>query len=454
MTTPVAPAPVAERIAPLRAVVDTVLRDFGDLGYLAPKGVLEVPVTVGPVHRLRIELPRQFLHLQSVDLVTDDGSDATAGATVTASSWYGTYGDRFTPEALFDWDNPTGTVVHTEKDDPSWVEITFPSPLRLTAVRLRNVNGETATRAARLRVVARTRFRSHVVFDGGRRHKELRSVAATMPTGGDPDLEILRDVLVDTASGSYQKGKEKLGSADLDPALVTAFRGLANERLLPSRNLMWTIHGPCRSFRFWSDDEQLAYVRFAAEVVDVLRDLTPHVSLGFGSVLSVVRDRALIPHDDDLDLIIGFEPEEAATLADGLALVASFLTERGYAVRGNWSAHRQVARTPKGKHLDVFVGLFEGDAISWYPGTRGALDRDTMYPTAEAELLGVPCRIPARPETYLERLYGPGWVSPDPNFAHRWDRSAYADLAGGRPAPAPAPAATASPAPPAASPTG
>ena len=105
--------------------------------------------------------------MQSIALDTDDGSDATVGAEVTASSWYGTYGERFTPEALFDWDHPTGTVVHTEKDDPSWVEISFPNPVRLTAIRLRNIVGETSTRAAKLRVLVRTRFRSHVLFDGG-----------------------------------------------------------------------------------------------------------------------------------------------------------------------------------------------------------------------------------------------------------------------------------------------
>jgi hypothetical protein len=429
MTTPVASA--AERLAPLRGLVSTVLRDFPDLGYLGPRGVLEVPVDVGPVHRLRLELPGQFLHLQSVGLVTADGSDASVGATVTASSWYGPYGDRFSPEALFDWGHPTGTAVHTEKDDPSWVEIRFANPVDLTGVRLRNVANDTATRAASLRVIARTRFRNHVLFDGGRRHKELRAAAAqvTFPSP-DAELVVLRDVLVDTARGAYPQAKKRLTSAELDADVVKAFRALVNEELLPSRSLMWTIHGPCRPFRFWSEEEKLTYVQFAAEVVDVLRDLTPHVSLGFGSVLSVVRDHALIPHDDDLDLIIGFEPHEAATLADGLGLVESFLTERGYSVRGKWSAHRQVARSPRGKHLDVFVGLFEGDAISWYPGARGGLDRDTMYPTRTAELLGVECRIPARAETYLERLYGPGWVSPDPNFAHRWDRSSYADLAG------------------------
>ena len=67
-------------------------------------------------------------------------------------------------------------------------------------------------------------------------------------------------------------------------------------------------------------------------------------------------------------------------------------------MRGNYSAHRQIGRNNRGKHVDVFVGLFEGDAISWYPGTRGALDRDTMYPTTTAPLLGVECPIPARAE--------------------------------------------------------
>ena len=428
MTTPAASP--AERLDPLRELVTTVLRDFPDLGWLGPRGVLEVPVTVSRVSVLRLELPGQFLHLQSIGLVTADGSDASAGATVTTSSWYGTYGERFTPEALFDWERPDGTAVHTQKDDPSWVEVRFPQPVTLTHVRLRNVSNDTATRAAKLRVLARTRFRSHVLFDGRARHRQLREAAARLPLdAADTDLVALRDALVDCARGAYPQAQKRLDA--VDPDLVKGFRGLVNEELLPARELLWTIHGAHRSFRYWPDEEKVAYVRFAAEVVDALRELTPHVCLGFGAVLSVVRDKALIPHDDDLDLIIGFEPHEAATLADGLETVSAFLRERGFDVRGNWSAHRQVGRSSRDKHVDVFVGLFEGEAISWYPGTRGGLDRATMYPTAVADLLGVPCRIPAQAEAYLEQLYGVGWGTPDPHFAHRWDRSSYADLAGG-----------------------
>ncbi len=420
-----------DRVAPLRAVVADTSRRFPELGYLGPGGVLRVPVDVGPVTVLRLELPGQFLHLQSIGLVTADGSDASAGAQVTASSWYGPYGGQFDPARLFDWEHPDGTVVHTQKDIPSWLEVKFARPVRLTEVRLRNVLNETATRAQRLRVIVRTRWRTRVVFDGEKRHQALRATVAGYDLGaGDPQVQSLVPVLVEILRGAYPAARKALAEAELDTDVVKAFLGVVNAELLPSRELLWTIHGATRAFRFWSPTEKVDYVRFAVDVVEALREITPHVCFGFGAVLSVVRDKALIPHDDDLDLIVGFERHEAATLAEGLAVVTTALRERGYSVRGNYSAHRQVAPIAGGKHLDVFVGLFEGDVISWYPGTRGALDRATMYPTTTAPLIGVECPIPARPEDYLVALYGEGWHTPDPHFSHSWDRSAYADLAG------------------------
>src|SRR6187200_949550 len=141
-----------ERVAPLRALVDDISGQFPELGYLGPGGVLRVPVDVGGVTRVRLELPKQFLHLQSIGLQTADGSDASSGAEVTASSWYGGYGEKFDPARLFDWDHPDGTVIHTEKDELSWVELRFARPVQLTEIRLRNVRNATTTRAKRVRV--------------------------------------------------------------------------------------------------------------------------------------------------------------------------------------------------------------------------------------------------------------------------------------------------------------
>jgi hypothetical protein len=89
-----------------------------------------------------------------------------------------------------------------------------------------------------------------------------------------------------------------------------------------------------------------------------------------------------------------------------------------------------VARPGQGKKLDVFVGIFEGDTISWYPGTRGSLHRETMFPTSEGPMLGHACPLPRNPLQYLETVYGPGWRNPDPAFRHQWSGAGYEDIAG------------------------
>ena len=80
----------------------------------------------------------------------------------------------------------------------------------------------------------------------------------------------------------------------------------------------------------------------------------------------------------------------------------------------------------------MFVGIFEGDAVSWYPAARRSLTRDIVFPPGRADLLGTSCAVPAQPEMYLERVYGDGWRVPDPYFSHPWDPTSYADIAGSR----------------------
>ncbi len=435
----------------LEALAHTAAVELPELAYLASDGILDLPVEHGRIVKIRLELPpKQFLHLQSIGITADDVEDITEVATVRVSSWYGTYEERYDPARLFDFDSPSGTVVHTKADEPAWLEVRFSWPVRVTRLRLRNVPIATARRARGLTVSVTTAWRrTHVLLDGCKTLSSLRRLlnhAAALP-GLSPQAQAVLPVLELTISGDYPRAREEFDALEiLDDDDRRAFRAAVNTELLSSRSLEWTVHGPQRSFRFWSAEEQADYVRDTVDVTEALHSLTPYVSFGFGAVLAVVRDKALIPHDDDLDIIVGFEPEQAATLVDALRLVDKHLTPLGFRVSGNFSAHRHVG-WPGKEYVDVFVGIFEGDAISWYPGTRGALCRSVMYPTLEGSLLGVPCPLPAEPETYLERLYGPGWRSPDPCFKHVWDKSAYADISGraGPAAPQPGPATDVSP---------
>lgn len=262
-----------------------------------------------------------------------------------------------------------------------------------------------------------------LVYDRGARVAQAREEVANTLQEHHPELVT---PLGAAFAGDYKGARAALDKAEVDDATQREFRAVVTRHLLADRSLEWTVHGPQRCFRFWSPEEKVAYVQHAADAARALSELSPNVCFGFGAALSVVRDGDLIPHDDDLDIIIGFDPDEAATLQEGLKLVEEHLRGKGFVVRGNFMAHRHVT-VPGRKHVDVFVGLFEGDTIAWYPGRRGTLTRDIMFPPTSRELLGVECPLPAQPETYLERLYGPSWHTPDPHFRHTWDSAAYAD---------------------------
>ena len=417
-------SPVADLVRAGRAL-------FPDLDFLAPGAVLEIAVAPPALDRLRIELPgKQYLGLQTIG-VDAGGADIAALSTVELSSWWRWRADHFTVERLFDFDHPTGIVVQTDADDEPWLEVRFARPLPVSAIRLRNVDDQTSVRASGLRVLGGADRGWTVLYDQGERirllEEALRGRAAVEASPERDLIAALVPVVTLTMAGCYTEARRVFEALDLTPDVRRHFRAAVNGDVLIDRGLEWTGHGPQRCYRFWSEAEKLAYVEFTAGVADALASLTPHVCFGFGAVLGVVRDGDVIPHDDDLDLIVAFEPHEASSLTEGLRCVEEHLRPLGFTVRGNFSAHRHVSR--KGaKHIDVFVGLFEGDSVSWYPSRRGSLTRDIMFPTSAGRLHGVTVPLPRSPLVYLERIYGPGWRRPDPDFAHTWDPAGYADL--------------------------
>jgi hypothetical protein len=414
----------------LRPLVDEAADAFVDLGFLAPDGMLDLPLPHRPGRVIRLEAAGDGpLRLQSVALDGADAADVADRVDVRASGWTDETARAFDRARLFDLDRPSGTLVDVAPDGDrrAWLELRPAKDLVVDRIRVRNAADAPSEG---IDVVLRGRFRRTTVYDARRQRRAWRQrMAAARATAADVETRLgLLETLDRTVRGEYQRAHRKLARVPDDDGR-RILRDALNERLLPARGLEWTAHGPQRPFRRWTEAERVDYVREGALVIDALRTLTPDVCLGFGSVLAVVRDHALIPHDDDLDIIIAFEPTVATTLSDALQVVERHLGGQGFDVSGTFATHRHVRR-PGRKHVDVFVGIFEGDSISWYPGPRDVLTREMVFPPASAELLGVPCTIPARPEAYLEAMYGPGWRVPDPHFNHAWNITTYADLTG------------------------
>ena len=153
-----------------------------------------------------------------------------------------------------------------------------------------------------------------------------------------------------------------------------------------------------------SDAEQL--LREAKQIFDAQGVV---FFLRQGTCLGAVRDQALIPWDDDLDLgsIIGLhgftedaiEPTVAAfranecyveVLPEGLYTSVKIMK---YRIRIDWQCYRVVKGT-----------------IAHYPGVPFPVDLFTEL--EEVDFNGGKYSVPSPPEDYLRYKYGPNWVTP------------------------------------------
>ena len=208
------------------------------------------------------------------------------------------------------------------------------------------------------------------------------------------------------------------------PTKLRDLRIALNQLVLAPLEREWTSHGICRSFRFWTDNQKRNYLTFTNWVIEALSDEFL-ACLGYGAVLSATRDNEFIPHDDDLDLIVLIREGQAKTFQAGFSRVFARLTNFGFKIKGDYVAHRHVCN--ERYFLDVFVGMEEEGYASWHPGPRKQIKVDQIFPSQEAELMGVKFPIPNDPEAYLAAVYGEDWRDPQPGWSHNFDPSPYRD---------------------------
>ena len=220
----------------------------------------------------------------------------------------------------------------------------------------------------------------------------------------------------------YPAAVEELKSFEHDER--PQVRNFFSAHVLKERKKEWTGHGINRTFRFWSEAEKQDYLRFTVQVLDALASKYD-ACLGYGSVLSIVRDGDLVPHDDDLDIIVSMRRDSIASYKAGLAEVEKFLTDSGFSVRGDYVAHRHV--TNGRFFLDVFFGLEDGRHVSWHPGPREVMLKESVFPAKTETLFGIDCLVPKDSEAYLATVYGENWRTPLPGWTHDFDPTKYAD---------------------------
>jgi hypothetical protein len=429
---------------------DVIADRFDDFDLLDTSGELLLNGPIPAVERLRLELAQEdYLHLATVAVSASGLTDPVRQTRRNSSSTWNNYGKTLADGILFDPANRR-TAFHTRRENRPYLDITFDRPYDVERLLLRNRPDPTSRRARGLQVLTRSAQDGvwTTRLDLMRRERDLvaaserfvrrrvrdRQLAASLQRKqvktsiGTVESELVRilDQIMLRDDGTVDRD---LGRIRIDPITAATFRNTVSELILARRQLEWTSHGIRRSFRYWSRPDQQRYLGFARTELADLDQLSPHTAFGFGSVLGIVRHQGLIPHDDDLDLLIAFEPDQAPNIAAGVKQVEDLLRAKGYTVAGDMLAHRWISKPGQTK-VDVFVGIFEGDEISWYPGRRGSFTRSMIFPTHSISTLDTDCPVPRETHRYLAEVYGPRWSDPDPDFRHQWGRTDYADIAG------------------------
>jgi hypothetical protein len=410
---------------------------YPDLFFGSPGRSSYVRIEVGeePVRFIRCSVRHtSVLHLHHIEIFAEGESGlvniAPQAALDLVSTWPGT--DVLVSQRTFLRDHGGAYGFHTDVADGPWVAVALKEEAQVRHVRVHNRTDAFAFRAWGLVVeTSRDGEAWTTLYDQEVRQEHFaqavlersRYVAAD---GIDPQVRAMLDNML--AWGWAPKKQERfLLDATLPPAERGLIHAAVNRGFLYERNVERTGHGIMRTFRFWSDAEKTEYVQRCMWLVDTLEGWGFAVCFGYGAVLGVLRSQDLIPHDDDIDIIVSAPRDRYPTIAAMMADIAARLEQGGSTIRGNYRAHRHVQREGWANSVDLFFGFAEGPHVSWFPGPRHALLADAVFPPIDAELCGVPVKLPRNPFHYVSTVYGASWARPQPGWSHSWDVTEYAD---------------------------
>ncbi|MBO9718171.1 MAG: LicD family protein [Pseudoxanthomonas sp.] len=159
----------------------------------------------------------------------------------------------------------------------------------------------------------------------------------------------------------------------------------------------------------------------AQRLVGVSRQGDFSICASYGTLLGAVRDGAMIPHDDDVDLMLISESDSMLGAVTEFHRYQDYLRSQGFLVEELSNGQIHVTLEESAYPVDVFLAwMDEVEGLSLTFTVRGGVPFDAVAPLGEVEIEGVRLPAPSRPEVLLEAIYGPGWNVPDPDF--RWQR--------------------------------
>lgn len=234
-------------------------------------------------------------------------------------------------------------------------------------------------------------------------------------------LSLAATVLLNGATGRGRSAED--GEFLRKPSHVNRVERLANRYFLSAGGdhartpLIFRKHGLMGPVLLQNIDGHLDAIE---AVAGALRREGIESAICYGTLLGAVREKAFIPHDDDVDITFPFptRPEQAM---EGLAALTDRLTAGGFDTKLLQATLMiKVTDPATGICVDAFP-IFDWDEDQVMMAMERirlrAVPRASVLPFGRIDFYGRSFGAPARPEDFLADRYGKTWQTPIREFA-------------------------------------
>lgn len=181
--------------------------------------------------------------------------------------------------------------------------------------------------------------------------------------------------------------------------------------------LVLTNHG-FREANFEGMDHGQVWTH-VGDLMEQLESAGFEVFLNSGTLLGVTREKALIGHDDDVDLAVVLDASTEEEAAEEWLKLRDWLDAQGLCDKDAQNTPEIHKLTSVGDvQVDLFPAWVQGGQMYVYPHTYGDLPAKEVLPLRPCEVTGR--KVPHAPEKMLELNYGAKWQEPDPLFKFPW----------------------------------